>query len=63
VCRGFLQAYKKFISEQMQMGAAEGLLPPTADMPAPGLLFSLLGPRSQRCLDFENAWSWVRAFA
>ena len=29
-------AYKKFIAEQMQMGAAEGIVPPTPDMPVPG---------------------------
>jgi len=29
-------AYKKFIAEQMQSGAAEGIVPPTPDMPVPG---------------------------
>ena len=30
------QAYKTFIQEQMQTGAAEGFMPPTPDMPVPG---------------------------
>jgi len=31
------EAYNEFIKQQMQMGAAEGLVPATPDMPMPGV--------------------------
>ena len=31
------EAYNEFIKQQMQMGAAEGLVPATPDMPIPGV--------------------------